>query len=1292
MTVTRAITDVFNGVATSGNIIAPTRNLGTGDGTPTDISSSTWSNGGIWGVDNTTTSYSGFRMVTGGIDLSTRTLVGWQSTSDSSSKQNLDTFANAGMRIVFDDGTNWAAYTMFGGNIAPFLSSQDGSWANFTGLAANDQSTTPSWFLDRANRTTYASSGTLDWANISHIEMHFKPSSSTRIQFVFGRFITADLSVFTGTASTSLFSDMRGGHTNPGGGYYIYPWLFRPALLYCLSAFQSTETMQIGVQIGDGSTTTTLSESNFSLSFWGRAEDYDSSTAVPPNTVILIDTPRLIDIYQSAADSVTFTDFLYSSTSTIGWRVRGDTGGTATATRGTMTNLDQAELAHGTYTDCIWQDCTVPIEIDANTALTGGTIRDSYGMEITSAAADYSAITCNFADNNVSDIKVGEGGAGTYTLSGVTTSGTLYVWNSSTTNSVTVTLAQGVTNESIDLWFNYDNEASGPFTEGEDLTFGNGATATLHRLVDNGTTGTMYCELLTGSAPPDNNSITGDTSSATANVNEASGANSSTLTISQVADTFTINSSEDSSTIRIFTTGTQTLLDSTTGSSLAFTHTGQTVDYTVQKAGFTPQRFTSITLSGTSSTTVNLKVSREYNAAHSLTYTTDASWDRGLNQLTVPTYGVTGRNVFSLMLDSFISQTSLYNTAFNLEMDGDGQLYLINDAECDADSSVTNLTRCGVTYISTASANTAIWAGFNSVGTMTGFTAEFQQQAGTGTTDARASGVVDELVKVFGDATHGNFDYRTHFVWKAQPNGYYESRADIPSVSGEATLSGKLYIFALELQSIIGFTTGDPAISVTLVDHTAAPITVGGESFSWELQDNSTASNEDMQRDLNFYKSGDATNTDYLSLNPFNLPDWIRAAGSTYTTENFYVEGETGLQGLWVSRSAADHPGFTSFTADNGNVYTPVDVVSWDWASGLDNTRVRLYNVTASTSSSWAASTAYSVGDRRLRASGLGTELGGGVFMYCSTAGTSGASEPTWDVAADGNTTNDGTAVWTTRAVERDNSAISGGGGYSYTLTPNTDFTSGDQLTMLGTYQQSAVAKLVFRSSSTVTTADIVVSDSQVDWEFHNTVGIDGDPTNVTECSTNYSQIQVEVNDADNSTTKARIAAFIVDALTTEEGIRQWVGLDGTPVIDYVNAGSAIIDTDVANVKIDNIKNAPLDIVDTFKLRASSGISLVNDSTYTVNFDNSAEAVVVPTGSAVLPSDVDDIVNGVHNSITEGTETFKETSRLMRAAIVGKSAVSGSTVTFRDLADSKDRITATTDSNGQRTAVTTNAS
>jgi hypothetical protein len=64
----------------------------------------------------------------------------------------------------------------------------------------------------------------------------------------------------------------------------------------------------------------------------------------------------------------------------------------------------------------------------------------------------------------------------------------------------------------------------------------------------------------------------------------------------------------------------------------------------------------------------------------------------------------------------------------------------------------------------------------------------------------------------------------------------------------------------------------------------------------------------------------------------------------------------------------------------------------------------------------------------------------------------------------------------------------------------------------------------------------------------------------------------------------------------------------------------------------------------------------------------------------------------VLDDAVEGSETLRQAVRLIRAAAVGKLSGAATTeITIRDAADTKARITATVDSNGNRSAVTTDA-
>jgi hypothetical protein len=65
-------------------------------------------------------------------------------------------------------------------------------------------------------------------------------------------------------------------------------------------------------------------------------------------------------------------------------------------------------------------------------------------------------------------------------------------------------------------------------------------------------------------------------------------------------------------------------------------------------------------------------------------------------------------------------------------------------------------------------------------------------------------------------------------------------------------------------------------------------------------------------------------------------------------------------------------------------------------------------------------------------------------------------------------------------------------------------------------------------------------------------------------------------------------------------------------------------------------------------------------------------------------------IDSIHDEVVETTITFRQAVRLLLSFATGKSSGGGtSTVVFRDIADSKNRISATVDANGNRTAVGT---
>jgi hypothetical protein len=97
----------------------------------------------------------------------------------------------------------------------------------------------------------------------------------------------------------------------------------------------------------------------------------------------------------------------------------------------------------------------------------------------------------------------------------------------------------------------------------------------------------------------------------------------------------------------------------------------------------------------------------------------------------------------------------------------------------------------------------------------------------------------------------------------------------------------------------------------------------------------------------------------------------------------------------------------------------------------------------------------------------------------------------------------------------------------------------------------------------------------------------------------------------------------------------------------------------------------------------------------TVRFSDQAGAewqdlvVNIHTVTTSQIDDIDGVPAAVLAAVVENSKTVQDFLRIIKAAVAGKASGGGTTtIVFRDDADSKARITATVDANGNRTAVT----
>lgn len=405
----------------------------------------------------------------------------------------------------------------------------------------------------------------------------------------------------------------------------------------------------------------------------------------------------------------------------------------------------------------------------------------------------------------------------------------------------------------------------------------------------------------------------------------------------------------DGSQVKIFTTGTQTELYSATAAPYSFSQlysTDITVDYTVMKTGQTPIRVTGVVLGNAVQTvTVQQSEDRSYQASSGLTYGTNTSANTGTNEFDLTT-ATTVQNFHSHMIEEWIAQATLKNTEYPIVPNGSNSFTLKNGWEFTS-GSLPYLSRDGLRYTDSG-VDTACWVAILSIGEATGLTAEYQQVEGAAPTDAAASGPVDQLIQIYGDASHGNFDYTDYLVIKYQVNGYNQASTDVVATYG--TLADELYVVALEPAAIADFTTGDPGITgVTITNHGASPVTWNAKDFSVTITDTGSNTGEDIERWINYNLSLDAT---FQGDDPFNYPDMVYLNGDKYETIRGTFIGSAGatLKGVRVIDGSGDpHPYFNRFMADDGTYYVPPVSVTVSAASLIDGTRVQIYNVTQDT-------------------------------------------------------------------------------------------------------------------------------------------------------------------------------------------------------------------------------------------------------------------------------------------------------------------------------------------------------
>jgi len=425
-----------------------------------------------------------------------------------------------------------------------------------------------------------------------------------------------------------------------------------------------------------------------------------------------------------------------------------------------------------------------------------------------------------------------------------------------------------------------------------------------------------------------------------------------------------------------------------------------TVDYTVMRAGRLPIRVTGLVVNSAVVTTpISQVVDRSYVASTGLNFGTTATVNTGTSRFTVTT-ATTVQNWYSFMIESWIAQSALRNRAFPISSNGPNSFTLEG---WEFSAGVNLLSRDGLRYTASGVA-TMIYAALYSVDTAAGLQIRYQQTDGGTTTNAATTGQIDQLIQVFGDATHGNFDRRNWLTLKVQADGF--DQAETNAIATYGALEDQLYVIGLNPVSN-GLPTGAPTVngSPAITDHGASPVTWNGRPYSITITD--SAAGNTGQTLMRWIRYNLGLGGTFQGKPAFNWHDLVQTSGSSFKTIRGPVYGDTGaaLKGVRVvTYAGAQHPDFTSHMADDGTTFVPVFPAAAT-ATVLEDTRVQLFNVTTGTelNNAFVTGTAYSfvvssgvtVGDTvRLRACKLGRIAGEAFGIWTATGLTFLVSQP----------------------------------------------------------------------------------------------------------------------------------------------------------------------------------------------------------------------------------------------------------------------------------------------------------
>lgn len=183
---------------------------------------------------------------------------------------------------------------------------------------------------------------------------------------------------------------------------------------------------------------------------------------------------------------------------------------------------------------------------------------------------------------------------------------------------------------------------------------------------------------------------------------------------------------------------------------------------------------------------------------------------------------------------------------------------------------------------------------------------------------------------------------------------------------------------------------------------------------------------------------------------------------------------------------------------------------------------------------------------------------------------------------------------------------------YELTYLEGTNISTGDIIRVRVVYQNGLTAKLGFESSGVADVNGFSLYVNQVTDDIYTAIGLDG--STLTEYTTDFTNIDINISDSDNATTFQRLYSWFKYAETSAQGIALFFG--GLSAIDFVNYS---INSEIVNLTLDNNLTTPL-IITGGALTRTDGISIISTTSGSIQIDPSKSYL---TNSGVITSDLD---------------------------------------------------------------------